>query len=291
MSERTPRQIIKACDIPTDPNVLPTRFLNAEKGDEKKGLERWQATRRFRMAESVDTILWRPHPHFKIIKKHSVAYYHKRAKNGDTVYYEIPKRCDQVTLAKHGVGLQELLHHFVWISEYLWRVHDGDKYENGRVVSVVDLTGIGMRDFAGDTKAFVQAISKMTGTHYPERSSHIFLLGAGFFFRAMWRVIKGWMDPVTVQKTHVCGHNDFKELHEVVGIENVPQCYGGTDTMGPMESPEEIKMAQAAAEVNAYFEAHPEEAAKLKAEVEATKKAAEAEEAARKLAEEQAANN
>merc|ERR1719261_1982915 len=59
------------------------------------------------MEDSVDTILWRPHPNFNIIKKHSVQYYHKRAKNGDTVYYEIPKACDQPTLREHGVGLDE----------------------------------------------------------------------------------------------------------------------------------------------------------------------------------------
>lgn len=256
--EKTPEEI---CPVPA-PNlvadVLPKRFLNAEKGDAKLGMQRWTDTLRWRAEQKMDGILHRPHPHFDFIKNHSTQYYHKRAKNGSVCYYEVPKAMKVSTLKKAGISIQDCVQHFLWITEYLWRVLDTN--DESKVLSVLDLSGVGFSDFVGDVKTFVQAVSAVSGQHYPERSYHIFVVNAPSSFSWIWRAIKGWMDPVTVAKTHILSGKDFSELHAVVDKADVPVRYGGTCACegGCENSADEIGMREVAAAINAYHKAHPQ---------------------------------
>lgn len=44
----------------------------------------------------------------------------------------------------------------------------------------------------------------------------------------MWSVVKGWLDPVTVEKIKILG--DAKELQDQVPVENLPSTLGGKCT-------------------------------------------------------------
>jgi len=97
--------------ISTDKTVLPLRFLNAEKGDEEKGMQRWLDTLKWREDEKIDFMLHQPNYNFHTVKKYVCQYYHKRAKNGAYVYYETPKRTDLV--GAKAAGTLTSLPHFI----------------------------------------------------------------------------------------------------------------------------------------------------------------------------------
>lgn len=211
--------------------IVPERYVNAEKGDEAKGKKRFIITAKWRWINRLDTILDRPHPLFRIIKKNTVQFFCGKDKKGNCVYYETPKAAKLPDLEAAGVTIEELLFHFVYITEYLYQRMD-DRLD-ARCVSVVDLNGIGLSDFGGKVVEFVQAVSKVTQTHYPERSAGILCVNAGFAFRAIWAVVAPMMDPVTRSKTHLWGSNFVEQMAEIVPMNQIPKMFGGTCQFTP----------------------------------------------------------
>ena len=62
--------------------IVPPRFVTAEKGDLAKGRARWEETKAWRQSEGVDTILSMPHPKFDLIKACYPHAFHQRTKEG-----------------------------------------------------------------------------------------------------------------------------------------------------------------------------------------------------------------
>eukprot|EP00461_Guttulinopsis_vulgaris_P002012 UN02013 len=158
--------------------IVPERYVNAEKGNAEKGRKRFIVTAKWRWMNQLDTILDRPHPLFRVIKVNTVQFFCGKDKKGNCAYYEAPKAANLPQLDKHGVTMDELLFHFVYITEYLYQRLDNRL--DARCLSVVDLNGIGLSDFGGEVVKFVQAVAKVTQTHYPERSAGIICVNAGF---------------------------------------------------------------------------------------------------------------
>ncbi len=52
---------------------------------------------------------------------------------------------------------------------------------------------------------YVKQVSAMSQNYYPERLGRLYLINAPWGFSGVWNVVKGWLDPVTVQKIHVLG--------------------------------------------------------------------------------------
>lgn len=67
---------------------------------------------------------------------------------------------------------------------------------------------------------------------FPETVHHVFVINAPFPFRAAWKIIKAFMDPVTVKKTHILGKNYLKHMLKHIDISMIPRRYGGK---GPWE--------------------------------------------------------
>ncbi len=66
------------------------------------------------------------------------------------MYYEQPGKINLSALKRAGLGLEELVRHYMFITEYLWKVVEPS--ETGRTVSVLDIAGIGMSDFGGEVR-------------------------------------------------------------------------------------------------------------------------------------------
>ena len=197
-------------------------------------------------------MLLKPHLHFDLIKKHSIQYYHKRTKNNTIVYYEKPGSMNLKELKKYNIGEAELLYHFIYITEYLWCKMDATPL--ARVMSILDLNGIGMSDFTGPVMDMVRKVSDITKQHYPERSYQIVIINAPWAFQAIFKVIKQFMDPNTVAKTHVIGKKPkeiFKILNKFIDINDIPQEYGGQSMLTNYQnSPDEQIMRQYVHSIN-----------------------------------------
>ncbi|TMW66213.1 hypothetical protein Poli38472_003978 [Pythium oligandrum] len=202
------------------------RFIAAEKGDEEKGRQRYENTLQWRKENDIDDILIRPHPTFETIKKYYPQFFHGRSKAGLPIYYEQPGKINLPALKKEGLSIEDLLRHYMYITEYLWRVIEPS--DTGRSVTVLDVSGIGMSDLGGEVLDFIKRASAFTGAHYPERSAHIFIINIPGWFNMIWRMIKPLIDPVTREKIHMLkGSAILRELETLVDLDNIPSDFGG----------------------------------------------------------------
>ncbi|KAG7383346.1 hypothetical protein PHYPSEUDO_003726 [Phytophthora pseudosyringae] len=215
---------------------VPMRFILAEKGDETKALERYNETTEWRSEEGVDHLLEEPSPHFKIIKENYPHYYHKRGKNGEPVYYEKPGKINLKALKSAGLTLDDLMHNYLMITEFLWQVIEQD--DNRKGISVLDVDGIGISDFAGEAVEYVRKAASVSGKHYPERCAYIFVINVPSWFSMIWNTVKGMVDDVTREKVIIVRGKKkiFEALSERIPAENIPVEYGG---LSDGKSPEE----------------------------------------------------
>lgn len=214
---------------PTDEVAMnmPQRFVKAEKGNHAKGLARYKSTLAWRKENDIETILTRPHLKFNLIKKYYPHAYHKRDKYGHPVYFEQPGRINLPILAENDITVSDLLYHCIFSSEYLWKMIEPDE-ENGKVFSVLDIEGIGLKDVGGAVTDFIKGASSVTGAHYPERSFKIFIINAPSWFSFAWRIISPMIDKTTRSKISILSADYQEALLEHIDADNLPVEYGGT---------------------------------------------------------------
>lgn len=221
---------------------IPVRYVKGMGGDMVEARRRWIASLEWRKEEKVDAILEEPVPNFDIIKKYYPHFYFKEAKNGSMVYYEIPGKISLPKLKEHGLDLDVLCRHYVYITEFLWK--ELDKNPEGKLLTCMDMKGTKLSMFAGEVKEFLLRSAKMIGAHYPERSYKIFILNAPWWFSLVWKFVSPWVHPNTRAKVVVCGSTFLPQLEELVELTSVPEEIGGQDPTEALRSPQEIRMRE-----------------------------------------------
>jgi len=93
--------------------------------------------------------------------------------------------------------------------------------------TIMDLKGVGISKVSS-VYSYVKLASAMSQNYYPERLGRLYLINAPWGFSTVFSVVKGWLDPITVEKIHVLGGGYQKELLEQVPAENLPKIFGGT---------------------------------------------------------------
>lgn len=221
---------------------IPNRYIKGMEGDKVEARRRWIATLKWREEEKVDGILDEPSTHFDIIKKYYPHFYFKQAKNpeGSIVYYEIPGQISLPKLRENGLDMDALCHHYVYITEYLWRELDANP--EAKLLTCMDMKGAKLSMFAGEVKEFLVRSAKMIGAHYPERSYKIFILNAPWWFSVVWKFVSPFVHANTRAKVVVCGSNFLSTLGELVDLDNVPTAVGGNDPTPVLKSPQEVEM-------------------------------------------------
>lgn len=223
------------------------RYLRATNNDITEARRRLASTLQWRIQNGMDRILSNPHPNFHVLKQYYPHAYHLRGINGEPVYYECPSKIDLPALKSAGLTLDHLLHHYALVTEFMWtHISPHQEGPSSRGITVIDLDGMRLRDFAGEVVTFVKRAASFTGEHYPERSGTIYILNAPSFFQLIWRAVKPLVDPVTLAKVKVVDSNNKKDpyairnsLMESIPIENIPREYGGLSDVPLGFAPEE----------------------------------------------------
>jgi hypothetical protein len=192
----------------------------------------------WRQSEGIDEILREPYPLFHFIKQHYPHYFHLRGKNGEPCYYEQPAKTNLKALREGGVGLELLLRHYTMITEFQWQFLE--RSDSSTSIFVIDLEGIKMSDFVGETVDFVKRASILSAQHYPERAGYVFIVNVPRWFKLIWRVIRPIVDRSTLEKIYILRGRDeiLHNLLQRVPLENIPPEYGGT-SMPLGQAPEE----------------------------------------------------
>lgn len=227
---------------PPPPAELPLRFLRAGKNDPVVGMQRYEASLAWRKEFAVDTALRRAYPYFKLTKQHYLHAIHFTGHKGEPVFYEKPAQTNLKALQASGMGVPQLLEHYVMVIEYLWQAVERD--DLARSIYVLDLEGIKMSDFVGDVMEFVKQASSLCNHHYPERAGGVFVINVPRWFNMIWSVIKPLIDEATLEKIQIF-RGTPKETAELlqsrIPIHHLPPEYGGTSV--PLgQSPQEQRL-------------------------------------------------
>lgn len=93
--------------------------------------------------------------------------------------------------------------------------------------TIMDLKGVGLTK-VGSVYSYIKMASSMSQNYYPERLGRLYLINAPWGFSSVFSVVKGFLDPVTVEKIHVLGTGYQKELLSQVPAESLPKAFGGS---------------------------------------------------------------
>ena len=123
-SSGSPSRAAEAAVEAAAPPCCPPRFLCAVRGDREKALERWRETEAWRREHPWRATLSRPQPHFERIKQLHRHFIHRTDRAGHPVFYEIIERPNAKfrELREHGVELRDVIAHFHFLYEWLYRV-------------------------------------------------------------------------------------------------------------------------------------------------------------------------
>lgn len=92
--------------------------------------------------------------------------------------------------------------------------------------SIMDLKGVGISKVSS-VYSYVKSASAISQNYYPERLGKLYLINAPWGFSSAFSFVKGFLDPVTVQKIHILGTGYYAELSKQISDENLPKLFGG----------------------------------------------------------------
>lgn len=217
-------------DDPAD--EIPQRFIDGCEGDMREARRRWDITRHWRETEGINNILREPQPHFNLIKQMYPHYNAGRGKEGNIIFWDRPGECNLAQLAARGVGLPEMVRHFLFNTEYQWEIIEKGS-QTSKSIAVLDVKGVSMSDLAGSNLDFVKQTVSIANQHYPERSFAIVVVNAPFFASMAWKIIKPWVHPNTQKKVKILSASEtLNGLREIINDDQIPLYYGGSWTCG-----------------------------------------------------------
>ncbi|CAM0958414.1 unnamed protein product [Alopecurus aequalis] len=94
--------------------------------------------------------------------------------------------------------------------------------------AILDVKGLGMNNFSKAAREMFIEIQKIDSNYYPETLHQLYIINAGSGFRALWKVLKSFMEARTLKKIQVLGTNYLSTVLEAVEPSNLPDFLGGT---------------------------------------------------------------
>ena len=223
-------------------NVLPNghsyddlfllRFLRARKFDLVKTMEMFKKFLKWRIDMKVDELLNSYQlEHLFEIKKVYPHGYHRTDKIGRPVYIERYNLTDVKALFK--ITTEENM-----VKYYIKQYERQIKYIFPACSAVVkkpveqsctilDADGIGITSIFGPIKGFIKLASDIGQDYYPEMLGKMTIVNTGFFFRAVWTMVKSFIDPKTQAKIGLFGSSYQNELLSLVDEDKLPHFFGG----------------------------------------------------------------
>ncbi|KAJ3688950.1 hypothetical protein LUZ61_018114 [Rhynchospora tenuis] len=92
---------------------------------------------------------------------------------------------------------------------------------------ILDVKGVGLSNFSKPARELFIEIQKIDSNYYPETLNQLFIINAGSGFRALWRVLKAFLEARTLSKIQVLGTSYQAALFEAIDPSNIPEFLGG----------------------------------------------------------------
>ncbi|RDL32537.1 Uncharacterized protein BP5553_08993 [Venustampulla echinocandica] len=208
------------------------RFLRARKFDVALAEQMFVDCEKWRKETQLDELVRTfDYTEKEEVFKYYPQYYHKTDKDGRPVYIEQLGNIDLTAMYKITTAermLQNLAVEYEKLADpRLPACSRKAGFLLETCCSIMDLKGVGLGKVSS-VYSYIKQASAMSQNYYPERLGRMYLINAPWGFSTVFSIVKGWLDPITVEKIHVLGGGYQKELLEQVPAENLPKIFGGT---------------------------------------------------------------
>jgi len=216
-------------------NLRTFRFLKARKFKLEDALTMIRADVKWRKEFGVDTIneTFPKNKHFETLKNYWPGKFHGKDKRGLPIWCERIALVDVKGLMK--VPREDLILFHVWLMEGAESFLQETSKKLGRevrsTVLIQDLTGLGLKHLNNYTAiTTIQELIKIDEAHYPESLYRMYVVNTPAVFTAIYKILKPFLDPVTLSKIQVCkSSKDFLNLVvKDVDLDQVPNHLGGS---------------------------------------------------------------
>ncbi|WYZ34114.1 hypothetical protein EsH8_I_000390 [Colletotrichum jinshuiense] len=207
------------------------RFLRARKFDVNLAKQMFVDFETWRKTTKLDeTIPTWDYPEKEEVFKFYPQYYHKTDKDGRPVYIEQLGGIDLTALYKITTAERMLTNLAVEYEKCADPRFPACSRKYNHLVetccTIMDLKGVTLTRVP-QVYSYVKQASVISQNYYPERLGKLYMINAPWGFSTVWGVVKGWLDPVTVQKINILGSGYQKELLNQIPAENLPKSLGG----------------------------------------------------------------
>ena len=226
-------------------NVLPNfdnyddlfllRFLRARKFDLEKTMEMFKKFLKWRIDMKVEEINQSYELENLIqIKKLYPHGYHRTDKIGRPIYIELYDKTDVNELFKITTDDKMIKYYIKQYERQIKYIFPACSAVVKRPVeqscTILDANGIGITSLFGPIKGFIKLASDIGQDYYPEMLGKMTIVNVGFLFRAVWSLVKGFIDPKTQSKINLLKSTYKDDLLKLVDEENLPSFFGGKCT-------------------------------------------------------------
>jgi hypothetical protein len=133
------------------------------------------------------------------------------------------------------VSSEEIVNYHISANEFLNRVimPEGSERSGKRIHSetiIFDCTNMGLHQFHMNALYLLKAVADIVQRYYPETLHRLFIVNTPSAFVAMFKIVKTWLNPRTLEKIHVLGSDFQSVLLEHIDADSLPQFLGGQCT-------------------------------------------------------------
>lgn len=183
----------------TDSDGIPDRYLKMQGNRRDLAKAALENTVKWRKENNVDTILARPHPKFDISKAVFPHYFCGRDDAQHVILLQRPGLLNVKLAHKNGLTGEELLFHYIYVMEYLWRIVD--PAPQATMTSIIDLTDMNISILRKREQLRIGSLFLSTmDAHFPQRSHKTFLINAPKWFGALYKVASPLLRESTKEK-------------------------------------------------------------------------------------------